>query len=955
MFRSLHTAACGSLCVISISVAALGAEPVDFNRDIRPILNRHCTLCHGGVKQAADISYIYREKTLESGIIIPGQPDESELIARIKSDDPEQQMPPPGERNVPLTEAEIDLLERWIREGAVWGTHWSFEIPIDPPIPSVSRTDWVCESLDAFVLQRLEAEQLAPSPEAEPDEWLRRASLDLTGLPPTVEETERFVQDCRRNEANRHAVYEAQVDRLLASQAYGERWAAMWMDLARYSDTRGFENDPHRDLWPYRDWLIRAFNCDMPFDEFTIKQLAGDLLPEPTADDLIATAFHRATQTNTEGGTDDEEFRVAAVIDRVNSTWTIWQATTFGCVQCHSHPYDPIQHTEYYAFMAFFNSTEDHDLDDDFPTMSLPTGAAEAEQAASLDRQRRILRRSLNDAGRVLASDTSQWTTLLPAKLETSHGQLRFEENGQILTAGGTFPPGCVYTVTTPAPAMTALRVAILPEADNPAAWPETGSVISKLELSLQLPDGQTKPLGIREVIADYLAGPYDPQDAIRDGVEGFGGYPKLIGPRWAVFVLEQPANPPDGATLIIKLKQDAQTTGNRAVHLRRFSLATTQVAAWTDCVSNPQRIEQFQQLQKLTETRLKLKGAALPIMQQREQAAVRPTRLFIRGNWLDRGDLADPALPAIFPPIDDPQPTRLSLARWLVSERNPLAARVLVNRLWAQLFGIGIVETQEDFCSTGAPPSHPPLLDHLAIRLQQHHAWHLKPFLKELVLSATYRQSQRTTQQLRERDPQNRLLARGPRTRLSAEMIRDQALTASGLLSRTIGGPSVMPLQPEGIWRVIYNDAKWVTSEGPDRYRRGLYTYWRRTSPYPSFLMFDTPTREFCTARRISTNTPLQALVTLNDPVYVECAAALADEAKLRAGADRDAQLSWAYRAATTHAISPAALKELVVLYDAACEQYAAAQTNAFKSAEDYALSVVANTILNLDAALNK
>ncbi len=921
------------LCLLSVAVTPVhgdqGDAPIDFTAQIRPILKENCTKCHGGVKQAADVSFVYRDQTIDAGIIIPGEPAESELIARVTTTDPDLRMPPPGDNpdeSQPLTEAEIELLSKWIEQGAPWGEHWAFQPPREQSLPATQDTNWVAQPLDAFVLARLEAENLRPADEASPQEWLRRVSFDLVGLPPTPAETERFLAACQQAQPSRDAVYEDEVDRLLSADHFGERWAAMWMDLARYADTKGFEKDPHRDMWPYRDWLIKAFNEDMPFDQFTLKQLAGDLLENPTADDLIATAFHRNTQTNTEGGTDDEEFRVASLIDRINTTWTVWQATTFGCVQCHSHPYDPYRHEEYYNFMAFFNNTEDHDLDDDYPTFGLPGDPEQAAEAVRLDQQLQALRRELNQTGQRLAAE-ADWKPLAPTAVETSHGTLALAElpsgEHEVRVAGGTFPPGCEYTVTTAAVPCTAIRVDIRPESDDPKAWPETGAVISKLEIALLLPDGQQQPVAIREVFADHLAGPYDPREAIRDGAAGFGGYPKLFGPRWAVFACAAPLNPPDGSSLILKLHQDAQTTGNRAVHVRRFSLATSNVPAWTDLVAAAERAEQWQEYGRLEQRRKALGGTPVPVMKQLDPAGARPTRQFVRGNWLDHGELATPNVPAVLPPIEGQNPTRLELANWLCSAENPLTARVLANRLWAQLFGVGIVETLEDFGSTGSPASHPALLDHLAWRLQHTHRWHLKPFLKEIVLSAAYRQTNRMPATLQEKDPRNRLLARGPRTRLTAEMIRDQALTVSGLLSPKLGGPSVMPPQPEGVWTTVYSSAQWKTAEGPDRYRRALYTYWRRTSPYPSFLSFDAPTREFCTARRIPTNSPLQALVTLNDPVYLECASALATRAREAGGANEQDWIRWAFAATTQRAPSDATLAQLSSLYQSAVQAY--------------------------------
>ena len=468
---------------------------------------------------------------------------------------------------------------------------------------------------------------------------------------------------------------------------------------------------------------------------------------------------------------------------------------------------------------------------------------------------------------------------------------------------------------------------------------------------------GKTESVAIREVFSDHLVGPYDPEEAIRDGAAGVGGYPKLFGPRWTVFVLESPLDPPTGSKFVFKLHQDAQTTGSRAVHVRRCSVSSSNAPQWPELVESGERVASWERYRGLAQERKAIGGTPVPVMIQRESRGERATRQFVRGNWLDHGELAAANVPAVLPPIGD-NPTRLELARWLVSGDNPLTARVMANRFWAQLFGIGIVETLEDFGSTGALPSHPALLDHLALRLQETHQWRLKPFLKEVVLSSTYRQTNRSSKELRERDPQNRLLARGPRTRLSAEMVRDQALAVSGLMAHKIGGPSVMPPQPDGVWKTVYNNAQWKTAEGPDRYRRGLYTYWRRTSPYPSFLSFDAPTREFCTARRIPTNSPLQALVTLNDPVYLECASALAKRARQAGGDGKSDWIRWAYMATTQHEPSDRAADQLQILYDAAIDEY---QSNADEAkhladnAADYAMTIVASTIMNLDTALVK
>jgi hypothetical protein len=949
-------------CVTSVSAD----EPVDFNKQIRPILNKHCTSCHGGVKQAAEISFVYAETVLppDGWIVEPGDPDSSSLMDRITTDDPDLRMPPPDEHPEPLAEQEIALLRRWIKQGAQWGKHWSHAPPQAIPAPRVSNPTWPQYDLDRFTLARMDTEGLQPVAEAQPEEWLRRVTLDLTGLPPTNAELATFLSNCSKAEspAERFAVYEQKVQRLLASPHFGERWASMWLDLARYADSKGFEKDPHRDMWPYRDWVIRAFNADLPFDEFTIKQLAGDLLPNPTADDLIATAFHRNTQTNTEGGTDDEEFRVAAVIDRVNTTWTVWQATTFGCVQCHAHPYDAYRHEEYYRFLAFFNNTEDVDLDNDFPTFTKPADKTQSDQALELDHQLERVRHELNEVGRTMALESTTWQPLTSLDVSTTHGGLVVDDERRVVAQQGTYPPGTTYTVQTDAQPVAAVRLEILPESDDPHDWPAQGSVVTKFDISELNADGKTRPLAISEVFSDHLAGPHDPREALKDNARGFGGYPKLNGPRWAVFVLEEAYQPAPGAKLVYRLIQKASVTGNLPTYVRRFTLAYTNQDAWQKLIHSESQKEKWSQHAAFVEERRQLKGVALPIMKSRGTEAERTTRLFRRGNFLDRGDSVQPGTPQTLntqAAVAETELNRLDMAKWLVSAENPLTSRVLVNRVWAELFGVGIVSTLEDFGTTGDPPSHPQLLDFLALQLQNEHHWRIKPLLEQLVLSATYRQTNRVSPQSYRRDPQNRLLARGPRTRLTAEMVRDQALLVSELLTPTIGGPSVMPPQPEGVWQTVYSGAQWKTAQDKNRYRRGLYTYWKRTSPYPSFLTFDAPSRDVCTARRIPTNTPLQALVTLNDVVFTESSEALAKRAHDEGGTDPEQWIRWAMKTVTQDEPSTTSIESLLLLYESALNEYQAqhelSSTNTPPSPEVKAMTVVANTILNLDEALTK
>ncbi|MGA0899691.1 MAG: PSD1 and planctomycete cytochrome C domain-containing protein [Luteolibacter sp.] len=930
------------------ALTCMAAAQVEFNRDIRPILTKECTACHGGVKAAGGLSFIYRELALSQGdsgkrTIVPGKPEESEMIRRMRHSDPDEVMPKP-KHGPPLAEEKIQLIERWIREGAQWQEHWSFVAPKDVEAGKISDRTWPSSSLDRYVMQRLDREELKPSPEAKPAEWLRRVSFDLTGLPPTVEELRAF-ETAHPN--NPKAAREQVVDRLLASPHYGERWAIVWMDLARYSDTYGFEKDPPRTIWPWRDWLIRAFNADMPYDQFTIEQLAGDLLPNPTADRRLATAFHRNTQNNTEGGTDDEEFRVAAVMDRVATTWTAWQATTFGCVQCHAHPYDPIEHEEYYKFSAFFNNSEDHDLDNDYPRMKIAANDAERERASKLELQMQDIRKELNLAGRVLALK-DVWQSFRPDEFAPSHGQLQLTSDGTI-RASGTLPVRSFHQFSGPASDFQALRLDILPESDDPKKWPERGSMVQKMDVVLIDKQGKRTPIKLREAFADELTGDKELQ---ADG--NFGSYPKLHEPRWFVAVAEQPVVAKPGDRLELKLQHRYSTTGSQATPVRRFTVQLSNSDSWRKLVEDPKRIASWQRRAKLQEQYNAIQGTTVPVM---VEGPTREMRVFARGNRLSKEQAVTPGLPELFGGQTGEDMNRLDMAKWLVSEDNPLTARVMVNRLWAHLFGLGIVETAEDFGTSGTMPSHPQLLDHLALRFQFEHQWSIKAMLREMVLSSTYRQSHRATPEMLQRDPRNRLLARGPRVRLSAEMVRDQALAVGGILSEKMHGPSVYPPQPVGVWKSVYSGAQWKESKGEDRVRRALYTYHKRTAPYPAFLSFDAPNRDICTARRINSNTPLQALVTMNDPAHIEAAQGLAK--RMRAHSETLAeQLSHGMLLATQDVADDTVIKELKTLYiDAARDykQHSEEAKHLADSPEQAALVLVANTILNLDSALTR
>jgi mono/diheme cytochrome c family protein len=760
----------GGLC----AAASPAADAVEFSRQIRPILANNCFACHGPDDKArqADLRLDLREAALgQRGgpkAIIPGDSTASPLIQRITATDADERMPPPGGKK--LTPAEIDLLTRWVREGAKYSQHWSYVRPVRPPLPQVHDRSGVKNPIDAFVLARLEREGLGPSPAADRLVLVRRVALTLTGLPPTLEEVDRFVKDASPD------AYERLVDRLLDQPSYGEHWGRMWLDLARYADSVGYVSDEPREIWAYRDYVIRSFNANKPFDRFTIEQLAGDVLPNPTEEQIVATAFHRNTPTNNEGGTDDEEFRNVAVVDRVNTTMSVWMGTTMACAQCHNHKYDPITQQEYFQFFAFFNNTEDADRPDEQPLYSF-----------YLDDQKR------QRAG---------------------------------------------------------------------------------LEAEIAALESKVKP----------------------------------------------PAKPTD---------------------------------------------EDQKRLKELKDKLAAIKPHTVPILRELPPDKRRTTFVHRRGNFLDHGPQVAPGVPAIFPPLAPKAPAnRLGLAQWLVDERNPLTARVVVNWHWEKVFGTGIVATGEDFGVQGEAPSHPELLDWLAVEVVEKH-WDLKYLVRMLVTSAAFRQSSRVTPETLERDPDNRLLARGPRFRLDAEVIRDEALAASGLLSRKMFGPSVRPVQPSfGLTAAFGGGMDWQNSEGEDAHRRGLYTTWRRTNPYPSMMTFDAAGRETCTVRRTRTNTPLQALVTLNDPVYVEAAQALARRMVNEGGSTSSEKARYGFRLCVSRPPSDAELARLVQLHEEARSRYAKVPEQAQRmatvplgklppgadAAELAAWTVVGNVLLNLD-----
>jgi mono/diheme cytochrome c family protein len=984
--------------------AAEPAQRVDFNRDIRPIFNSHCMACHGGVKQAGGVSFSYRDQVVGNGksgrpIVMPGNPRASALIARVTSSDPEVRMPLHGQ---PLQPAEIALLRRWIAQGAPWENYWAFVAPKPQALPAVAHDAWVRRPLDRFIMARLEKESLAPAPEADKAALLRRVSLDLTGMQPTPAERAAFLADTSQD------AYEKQVDRLLASPRYGERWASLWLDLARYGDTKGFEKDRARPgVWPYRDWVIDAFNSNMPYDQFVIKQLAGDLLPHATFSDRIATAFHRQTPANDEGGTDDEEFRLAAAMDRTATTWSVLNGVSINCVQCHSHPYDPIRHSEYYKFLAFFNTSRDADigpdrsLAEDWPIMRVPTDKAAYGEADRVQNEIERLRNDVVTASRATAS-ASAWKPLPIRQGSVSEilgleralavlqnqtnakkpvGQIKeltermvlakqqkapkagFRIQGGMAEKTGTVPSNSVFEFTAAlnVPMLTALRIEV-PPADPAKSRhsPEKGFVVNRIDAWLIKPGGQEQKIVFRVLAPDTMAtlegsmarllrnspkalASADVMPRLADN-SGFMANPSLFRTQWVVAVPTAPMQVPPGASLKLQLTQ-TEAINAESVPAPRVRLSVSGDARWTIFANSPALEKQIADLEQREYRIREIATVPLPVMAEQPTYERRPTLEFERGSFLTPiGPDLSADTPALFPklPVGAPH-DRLTMAKWFFAPDQPLTARVAVNRIWEQLFGAGIVETLEDFGSAGEMPSHPQLLDWLALHFQNDLHWNTKALLRELVTSATYRQSGVTTPALQAKDPRNRLLAHGPQQRLSAEMVRDQALLASGLLNPAMGGPPVMPQQPENVWNVVANNPeRWVDSTGSNRYRRAVYTYIKRTAIYPSFVTFDAADRQLSVPRRIPTNTPLQALVTLNDPVYQQAAQALAARMIKEGGAGLDSRLNFGAQWVLSRDLTP---QELAVLHRL---------FGHFGNAND-GLTAVASALFNLDAALTR
>jgi mono/diheme cytochrome c family protein len=1017
---------------------------VDFTRDIQPILQTNCYECHGADKSKGKLRLDIRAAAMKGGetgpVIIPGKSSESLLVRRILGLDGDDRMPKDGDA---LAAPDVAKIRAWIDQGATWPAsaaelaaptpapdpepkHWAYRVPKPAPPPDVRNSKWVRTPIDQFVLARLEKEGLEPSAEAPLETLVRRVSLDLIGLPPSLKELDEVIADAARD--GRDAAYVRLVDRLLASPHYGERWARPWLDLARYADSHGFEKDLPRVMWKYRDWVIDAFNNDMPFDRFTIEQIGGDMLANATRDQIVASGFHRNAMTNEEGGIDPEEAHYEVLVDRVNTTSTVWLGTTLGCSQCHNHKYDPFTQKDYFRMMAFFTNTdyEVRKLGDGTKftetTIDLPTPEQEAarktiqEEMDELNEKMKAETPALEHSQavweRAMQNEASlRWQALVPATVTATAGVILTAGRDHSVTASGPNPGSVVYTVETRTalPKVTAVRLEALPDPALPKGGPGR-DVYGNFQVNAV--EIESAPVGLKA--SDFASVRFKAIKSDDGGATMDSFFPKNLPrdayaprgwridasreetrlPRQVVFSLDRPLVNVAGTRLRIKIKHQQVLVGQS---LGRFRLSVTSSATPQRVVEIPARLrplltvtpagrteQQTKELKtvyrnvavslrplrdRLTSLQKELTSLNIPtamVMRERNNHERPSAYVRRRGSFLDKGEKVYADVPATLHPLGaDQMPNRLGLARWLVDERNPLTARVAVNRAWEQFFGRGIVETSEDFGTQGSMPSHPELLDWLATELVEGD-WRMKALHKLIVTSATYRQSSVVSAGLAERDPYNRLLARGPRFRMEAEMVRDSVLAASGLLTEKIGGPSVFPPQPEGIWDIPYSNEKWIGSAGDDRYRRGLYTFIRRSAAYPSFMTFDATSREFCTVRRVRTNTPLQALTTLNDEAFFEAARALAARVLKESTASDEDRAKYGFRLAVSRTPVTAEVQRIVKSFndhlsrfrkdaDAAAVVIRGYAVPGIDPAEQAAWTLVSNALLNLDEALTK
>lgn len=899
-------------------------EVIDFGRDVQPILSNHCYTCHGPDARTREAGLRLDDPTLASGeadsgaiAIVPGEPDESELMFRIQTDDLDYQMPP-QDGGTPLSPEQIEILRRWIEDGAEYQAHWAFISPTRPEIPVVGNASWPRNEIDRFVLARLESRNLEPAAEATRETLIRRVAFDVTGLPPTIEEIDLFLND------SAPGAYERMLDRYLESPAYGEEMARRWLDLARYADSNGYQYDTEREQWVWRDWVIHAYNRNQPFDQFSIDQLAGDLLPNSTDQQRLATGFNRNHGITIEGGIIDEEYRVEYVMDRLVTTAGVWMGLTIGCARCHDHKFDPISQQEFFELYAYFNQVPEKGMNGFEPREKIasPFATARLEQIDHEIAQLRQKNRDQPDTedemevwARRVAEGAAGWRILDPLLVESSGGSSMTVLRDDSILIGEPNPAKDIYKIVghVEETGLRALRLEALTHPSLPGGGPgrhtNSNFVLSEIELLVTSVDDPSKKVTVKfaSAKADYSQSNYEIAKAIDGTVQGNNGWavdgPTRKEPATAIFVAEEPFGFEGGSILTVRLRHEANFathgigrprisfSNDEASNLefhgdppnivqlarkdRESRTAEEQLTLFTYYFENHSRYRRIEERIHLLE---QSKADSYPAtMVMRDLPKPRPTFVLERGQYDKPTAEAPFGVPEVLPQLaGDALPNRLGFAQWLFEPSHPLTARVAVNRYWQQMFGIGLVGTPEDFGIQGESPSHPALLDWLAVEFVEC-GWDVKHMLRLIMNSATYRQSSAVGQEAYQRDPANRLLARGPRMRLSAEQVRDHALAVSGLLVTKLGGRSVYPYQPPGLWLELNNrpgySKEYQRGTGDDLYRRSLYTFWKRTVPSPMLKTLDAPEREFCTIQRSRTNTPLQSLLLMNGVQFVEAA----------------------------------------------------------------------------------
>lgn len=972
--RSLRLSATVLSCLLllpaSITVAA-DDEAVSFNRDVRTILADKCFACHGPDKNKRKAELrLDDEASAKDAVIVVGKPDESELLRRITTDDADERMPP-GSTGKSLTDAQIETLRKWIAQGAKWEEHWSLIRPERPDVPEVAADAGAVNAIDRFVLSALPSKELKSSPLADRRTLLRRLSFDLIGLPPTAKEVQAFEQD------ESPGAYEKVVDRLLSSKHFGERMAMYWLDVVRYADTGGYHSDNHRDVSPYRDYVINAFNNNLPFNQFTVEQLAGDLIPAATNQQKIASGYNRLLQTTQEGGAQPKEYTAKYLADRVRNTSAAWLGMTMGCAECHNHKFDPFTTNDFYSFGAFFADVQEVAVGNQ-AQVALPT-AEQDEELAELSKNLEALRKELaastpeyivarakwaQEAAIKLSAGKAEWIAIKPAAV-TSIGKqtLNVQDDASVLASGGN-PATDTYEVALqaePKP-ITGIRLEAMTHdslVKKSLSRANGNFVMTSFEVEVRPKEGDAQPVKIKQALADFAQDGFPIANAL-DGKPTTGwavdGHNKVAN-RQAVFIFAEPVTLPEGAQLLVRMRHDSVHAQH---NIGRFRLAVTSaenpglsdsggvpeaVAAALKIAADNRDDAQKQAIDNhyrsfapaLANVRKQISDAEAQEAALRKSfpqtlisvsISPRTVRVLPRGNWLDdSGEEVGPATPAVLPAteIKDRQRARLDLANWMASDDNPLTPRVFVNRLWKLYFGRGIVASLDDFGTQGQRPTHPELLDWLAVEFRES-GWNVHHMIRLMVMSRTYQQSSYASARDRAKDPNNQWLARQGRFRIDAEMVRDNALSISGLLSDTIGGPSVRPYQPAGYWQHLnFPKRTWQHDKGTGLYRRGLYTYWQRTFLHPSLLAFDAPSREECTVERPRSNTPLQALVLLNDPTYVEAARGFAQRIVQEGGGTEQERLAFSFAIALNRKPSDEESEVLLGLYHKHLEQYKA------------------------------